>query len=209
MLGIVEYGAGNQTSVSRALAHLGIPAIVSANAEALAACAGVVFPGVGAAGQAMGTLRESGLDKVLAGLAAEGKPLLGVCLGCQILLEESEEDGQKCLGLLPGRSERFREGLTDGAGESVRVPHMGWNSLEKKKESALLLGLPEDAEFYFVHSYHALVPDDLLVATSHHGREFCAIHGREGLWGVQFHPEKSGRHGLRVLRNFHAFCQER
>lgn len=208
MLGIVEYGAGNQTSVMRALKNLGIPALVTANAEELASCYGIIFPGVGSAGQAMANLRSSGLDQTLCNLVAWGKPLLGICLGCQIMLEESEEDKQQTLGLLPGRSIRFQAGMPDGIGGRTRIPHMGWNSLAVKKESPLLQGISENSEFYFVHSYHVLVPDDLIIATSSHGKEFCAIHGRNGLWGVQFHPEKSGRPGLQILRNFYAFCQE-
>lgn len=209
MLGIVEYGAGNQTSVARALSHLGIPALVSASPEELAACRGVIFPGVGSAGQAMASLRESGLDRTLRNLVDEGKPLLGICLGCQIMLEESEEGGQPTLALLPGRSIRFQAGLPDGNGGLTRIPHMGWNGISAKKESPLLRGISENAEFYFVHSYHVIVPEELLIATSCHGHDFCAIHGRDGLWGIQFHPEKSGRPGLHILRNFHDFCQER
>lgn len=208
MLGIIEYGAGNQTSVSRALEHLGIPAMVTADAERLAGCDGIIFPGVGSAGQAMERIRATGLDLALRDLVARKKPMLGICLGCQILLERSEEGDTATLGLLPGYCARFENGMREEDGGLARVPHMGWNSLKTRRESPLLAGLPKDAEFYFVHGYHAVAPEDSVIATSFHGIEFCAILGRDGLWGVQFHPEKSGRPGLGLLRNFYSYCQE-
>lgn len=208
MLAIVDYKAGNQTSVRRALEHLGIACDITADSTVLRKASGVVFPGVGAAGQAMQTLAASGLDKVLAELVQERVPLLGICLGCQILLERSEENDTPTLGLLPGVCRRFAEDLRQEDGSPAPVPHMGWNSIERKQPCRLLEGVDPGAEFYFVHSYYVQTSPDLVVATSRYGHEFCAMLGREGLWATQFHPEKSGRPGLTILENFHKYCLE-
>ncbi len=210
MLAILDYEAGNQTSVLRGLASQGIPARITADAGELARASGVIFPGVGAAGQAMDLLTRTGLDTVLKDLARQGKPLLGVCLGCQILLERSEEADARTLGLIKGRCVRFDPALKDEAGDPVCIPHMGWNGCSLKKPSLLFTDIPADAEFYFVHSYYAEPDPDLVIATTYHGREFCSVYGREGFWAVQFHPEKSGRPGLTLLKNFYEYCcQER
>jgi glutamine amidotransferase len=209
MLTIVDYEAGNQTSVLRGLASLGITARITAAAGELLAASGVIFPGVGAAGQAMEMLTRTGLDAVIRELALRGKPLLGVCLGCQILLEYSEEAETRTLGLVKGRCVRFDPALTDEAGEPIRIPHMGWNGYRLKRPDPLFEGIAADAEFYFVHSYYAEPEADLVLATSYHGREFCSAYGREGFWAVQFHPEKSGAPGLRLLKNFDDYCRRR
>lgn len=209
MLAILDYKAGNQTSVRRALDHLGIPCAVTADPEAAASAEGIIFPGVGAAGQAMGQLEHSGLGQTLRRAVAEGQPLLGICLGCQILLEHSEENDTRTLGLIPGVCRRFESGLNDEDGTPVRIPHMGWNTLcIRKPESPLLRGLHPEAAFYFVHSYYVEPDPALIIATTRYGREFCSIFGRDGLWAVQFHLEKSGRPGLALLSNFHAYCRE-
>jgi glutamine amidotransferase len=210
MLAIVDYKAGNQTSVFRALDAQGIPAVVSADHAVLRESAGIIFPGVGAAGQAMGRLRATGLDAVLRELVEGGKPLLGVCLGCQILLERSEEGDTGTLGILPGICRRFRPEWRDG-GAPVRIPHMGWNSLEKTpagESSLLLAGIARDEQFYFVHSYYPEPPPDIVLARTSYGRSFASVYGRPGLWAAQFHPEKSGRPGLRLLGNFYQYCLE-
>lgn len=209
MLAILDYEAGNQTSVFRGLASQGIPAVITADPKALAEAQGVIFPGVGAAGQAMDLLLRTGLDAVLKDVAASNKPLLGVCLGCQILLERSEESDTKTLGLVPGECLRFDPELKDEEGEPIRIPHMGWNGYSLKRPSRLFAGIPPTAEFYFVHSYYTRPPQDLVIATTHHGLEFCSVYGRDGFWAVQFHPEKSGKPGLKLLRNFYEYCQER
>lgn len=209
MLTILDYEAGNQTSVLRALQALGISAEITAEKARLASSAGVIFPGVGAARQAMELLRRTGLDAVLRDLIAVGKPLLGICLGCQILLEHSDENDTATLGALKGRCLRFPEACKDEDGEPIIIPHMGWNGYSLKRESRLLEGIPRDAEFYFVHSYYPEPADELVIATTYHGLEFCSIYGRDGLWATQFHPEKSGAPGLGVLRNFYAYCAER
>lgn len=208
MLAILDYEAGNQTSVLRGLAGQDIPACISADPGQLKAASGVIFPGVGAARQAMDLLERTGLSNVLRELVAEGKPLLGVCLGCQILLEHSEEADTPCLGILPGECVRFDESLRDEEGMPINIPHMGWNGYKMHQHSRLLNGIAADAEFYFVHGYYTIPAPELVIATTYHGTEFCSIFGRDGLWAAQFHPEKSGPSGLRLLRNFYEYCRE-
>ena len=207
MLAILDYKAGNQTSVRRALDHLGVPCVVTADADVAAAASGVVFPGVGAAGQAMAQLRASGLDVCLRQAVERGQPVLGICLGCQILLERSEENDAVTLGLTPGRCRRFDPALREEDGAPIRIPHMGWNSLRVLRDTPLLRGVPPEAEFYFVHSYFAEPAPELVLATSRYGQDFCAVYGRDGLWAVQFHPEKSGAPGLALLENFQRYCE--
>ncbi len=207
MLAILDYKAGNQTSVLRALRALDIPAEITADPSVLLAAEGVIFPGVGAAGQAMHQLLSTGMDKVLRDIVAMRKPLLGICLGCQILLEHSEENDTDALGILPGTCWRFDPEWRDGD-DPIRIPHMGWNTLTIRRSSELLEGIDPDSRFYFVHSYYTMPASELVIATSCYGREFTAVYGRPGLWAVQFHPEKSGRPGLRLLTNFYRFCRE-
>ena len=207
MLAILDYEAGNQTSVLRGLLGQGIEAVITADAGELARADGVIFPGVGAAAQAMGVLGRKGLDETLKNLVAQGKPLLGVCLGCQILLDASEEGNTTTLGIVPGECKRFDPALKDEAGDPICIPHMGWNSLVRKQESRLFDGIAEDAEFYFVHGYYTQPKPELVLATTYHGLEFCSVFGRDGLWAVQFHPEKSGPAGLRLLANFNEYCR--
>ena len=208
MLAIVDYGAGNLTSVRRALEHCGIPSVVTAEPEALRAAAGVIFPGVGAAAQAMAALAGAGLVQPLRDLVAEGRPFLGICLGCQILLEESEEGGVATLGLAPGVCRRFPQDMREEDGSPAPVPHMGWNRLSVVRPSRLLAGIGPEAEFYFVHSYYVDTAPELEIARTRYGRDFCSVYGRDGFWAVQFHPEKSGRPGLRLLENFADYCRE-
>ncbi|MBO4301099.1 MAG: imidazole glycerol phosphate synthase subunit HisH [Desulfovibrio sp.] len=207
MLAILEYGAGNQTSVRRALDHEHIPCVVTADPTILQRAQGVIFPGVGAAGQAMRVLRSTGLDKILRSVVERRQPLLGICLGCQILLEHSDENDTTTLGVVPGRCRRFDDNMREDDGSPAPVPHMGWNRLNVMKPSPLLQGIETAAEFYFVHSYFAEPASDLVIATTVYGREFCSAYGRDGLWAVQFHPEKSGRPGLKMLRNFYSYCE--
>ncbi len=209
MLAILDYEAGNQTSVKRALEHIGIEAVITDDEQILQKAKGIIFPGVGAAGQAMHYLEASGLDKVLKKCIAEGKPLLGICLGCQILLDHSEENDQQTLGIVPGSCLRFAQGLVEEDGTAVRIPHMGWNGLTMQQDSLLLKGVPSDAEFYFVHSYYVQPQPEMVIATTYYGMEFCSIYGRDGLWALQFHVEKSGVPGLQILQNFYAYCVEK
>lgn len=198
MITIVDYKAGNLTSVKRALDHLGIPNCVSADPQVIVDAGRVIFPGVGAAGAAMGVLKERGLDAALKECFAKGTPILGICIGCQIILTHSEEDDTPCLDLLPGACVRFR--VDDPA---LKIPHMGWNAVSVLRPHPLLSHLHPGDEFYFVHSYHPRPTDPSLVyAESEHGGNFAAAIGKDNLFAVQFHAEKSGPVGLKVLENF-------
>ena len=209
MIAIIDYQAGNQTSVKRALAALGLESEITADPVVLEKADGVIFPGVGAAGQAMGLLTSTGLDKIIRDLATR-RPLLGICLGCQIMLEGSEEDGGiRTLGLIPGRNPRFDSTLPDESGRPIRVPHMGWNNVRPKKNSPLFEGLSDDDQFYFVHSYYPEPDPEFILGVTDYGLEFASVFGRDGLWAVQFHPEKSGPPGLRLLKNFAEYCRAR
>jgi glutamine amidotransferase len=191
------------------LDHLGLESVITDDPAALASAEGLIFPGVGAAGQAMTRLKDLGLDTAIFDLVEAGRPFLGICLGCQIMLEESQENSSKCLGIMPGGNIRFPEGLPDADGRPIRIPHMGWNTVEIIRETVLWEGIRPEDQFYFVHSYHPVPADPKLVlGRTWHGLEFASVFGREGLWAVQFHPEKSGRPGLRLLSNFHRYCRE-
>ncbi len=209
MLAILDYEAGNQTSVRRALDYLHIPCVITANADVMAASCGVIFPGVGAAGQAMAELRQKGLDGVLREMIKQGKPLLGICVGCQILLEHSAENDTPTLGVFHGACHRFDPQWRDENDRNLIIPHMGWNGLRTVADCELLVGIAPEAEFYFVHSYYPEPSPELVLATTCYGREFASVFGKPGLWAVQFHPEKSGRPGLALLSNFFAYCLEK
>lgn len=209
MLAILDYKAGNQTSVRRALEHLGISCAITADPATLERAHGIIFPGVGAAGQAMRTLRAAGLDVLLRDAVKRGQPLLGICLGCQVLLDRSEENDTPTLGIVPGRCVRFSDGMREEDGSPAPVPHMGWNSLHVEAPCPLLEGVPSTAEFYFVHSYYVEPDPTFVIASTTYGKRFCSVYGRDGLWATQFHPEKSGRPGLSILRNFNDYCEAR
>jgi glutamine amidotransferase len=208
MLAILDYKAGNLASVKRALDHLGVENAITADPEIIAAAHGIVFPGVGAAGQAMGELADTGLGEVLKTQITNGKPLLAICIGCQILLDYSPENDTTTLGVVPGECRLFNRALTDEHGDPIKVPHMGWNSLEPIRECRLLDGIDPNSEFYFVHSYYPDPNEEFTIARTTHGVAFTSMHGRDGLWATQFHPEKSGRPGLRLLQNFVDYCKE-
>lgn len=208
MLAIFDYKAGNQTSVHRALEHLNIPNKITNDPEKLNAASGIIFPGVGAAGQAMDELHSAGLDDVIKGLITKKKPVLGICVGCQILLDYSEENDTKALEVIPGECRLFNPSWTDYENIPIRVPHMGWNQVELKTDCRLFKDISPKASFYFVHSYFPAPTNQHVIGTTRYGIDFCSIHGREGLWAVQFHPEKSGRPGLKLLENFYNYCQE-
>jgi len=203
MIGIIDYKAGNLTSVARALSHFGFPWIISSDAEKLRKCERIIFPGVGAAESAMESLRNLGLDEFLREAFEKGVPILGICLGTQIIFEESEEDGgTKTLGLLKGKVKRFPEPLIF-EGERLKVPHMGWNKVKWLKEHPVFKGLDPDYEYYFVHSYYVKPEEkDIIAGTTFYGIEFCSAIASKNVVAVQFHPEKSGEPGLRILRQF-------
>ena len=208
MLAIFDYKAGNQTSVRRALDHLEIPNEITNDPDKLKNASGIIFPGVGAAGQAMNELTAGGLDQVIKELIEQKKPVLGICVGCQILQDYSEENNTKALEVIPGECHLFNPSWVDYENITIRVPHMGWNQIDLARDCELFTGIDPDADFYFVHSYFPAPEDEYVIGTTRYGIDFCSVHGRQGLWAVQFHPEKSGRPGLQVLKNFYEFCQE-
>ena len=193
---IVDYGAGNLRSVERAFQRVGAPVQISADPGVLIGASGIVLPGVGAFGDGMRELQARGLAPVLQDLAAGGRPLLGICLGMQLLFDESEEMGRTAgLGLLRGRVRRFAPGL--------KVPHIGWNQVHTVRPAPLLDGMPQDSYAYFVHSYYVEPADpDVILATTDYGGAFASVVGRRQLYGLQFHPEKSQEVGLRMLAAF-------
>ncbi|MDR7867480.1 MAG: imidazole glycerol phosphate synthase subunit HisH [Sporomusaceae bacterium] len=197
MIAIIDYGVGNLYSVEKAFTRLGAAAVVTSDPAAIMDAAKVVLPGVGAFGDCMSNLAEYGLTDVVRAVAAKGTPLLGICVGLQILFDGSEEDpGVPGLGIFPGMVRRL-------VAPGLKVPHMGWNSLEFSGASPLFAGMPENPYVYFVHSYHA-VPDDpaLITAWTEYGGRVTAAVGRGNVHAVQFHPEKSGDAGLKILANF-------
>lgn len=209
MIAIIDYQAGNQTSVLRALTALGLKAEITADPQRLEAARGLIFPGVGAAGQAMELLRSRGLALSL-GDWARRKPFLGICLGCQIMLDYSPEDGgTSTLGLIPGRCHRFAPHLREEDGQPIRIPHMGWNRVRQLAYSPLFEGLGDDEQFYFVHSYYPEPAEEYVLGQTYYGLNFASAFGRDGLWALQFHPEKSGPAGLKLLENFYRYCLSR
>jgi len=197
---IIDYQAGNLTSVVRSFKALGVEGRVTQDPAQVAAASRVVFPGVGAAGKAMATLKEMGLDRALQESFRKGTPILGICLGAQIILEYSEENDTPCLGLLPGRTRSLPRQV------GLKIPHMGWNRVRFLKPHPIFQGLPEEAEYYFVHSYY---PDPaqaaMVLGVTEHGIRFPSALGWRNLVATQFHPEKSGRFGLKILENFLAW----
>ncbi|GAB2656960.1 imidazole glycerol phosphate synthase subunit HisH [Arenimonas aestuarii] len=189
---LVDSGGANLGSVRYALERLGVAPVVSGDAKVIAAADRVILPGVGAAAPGMARLRELDLVPTLRALE---KPLLGICLGMQLLFESSEEGGVECLGLLPGRVRRMQPAA------GLRVPHMGWNRLRPRGDSPLLDGIPDGAQVYFVHGYAAPVDANTL-ASSEHGDEFAALVQCGLVAGAQFHPERSAGFGARLLANF-------
>ncbi len=195
---VLDYGAGNLRSVARAVEHVGFQPEVTADPRALDRAAAVVMPGVGAAAHTMRSLQERGFVEPLRAYISAGRPFLGVCMGFQVLLTVSEEGNEHpCLDIVPGRVRRF-----DGA-HDLKVPHMGWNSVEQLREHPLFAGIPDGSHFYFVHSYYP-DPDDtsLVIGRTEYGTSFASAIARNGLVATQFHPEKSGRVGLQLYQNF-------
>lgn len=199
MIAIIDYGVGNLHSVSKAVERLGFEAETTSDPDRILAASGAILPGVGAFGDAMNNLKASGLDQTVLKFAAGGKPLLGICLGMQLLFSNSEEHGlHEGLGLLQGQVVRFQG--------SYKIPHMGWNRLEFRQDSPLFAGVQE-GHVYFVHSYHVLPESasDLLAVTDYY-QPVTAIVGHDNIYGMQFHPEKSGEIGMRLLDNFLIQC---
>ena len=196
-LAVVDHGAGNLVSIEQALVAAGAEVVIARRAGALVDADALVVPGVGAAGPAMARLRRRGLDAPIRAWIAAGKPALGICLGLQLLFDGSDEDASVTLGVLPGRTVRLRD--------APRLPHIGWNQVERRRDHPLFAGIDDAADFYFVHSYAAepaAGSEDVVIAETRHGATFVSAVARGSLAGVQFHPERSGRDGLRLLANF-------
>jgi len=191
-LAIIDSGGANIGSVIHALKRLGAEPVFTADAAIIRAADRVLLPGVGAAGAAMARLRETGLTQCIRELQ---QPVLGICLGMQLLFERSEEDDTACLGIVPGTLTKMK------SSQDIRVPHMGWNTTTFTRSDPLLAGLPEKPWFYFVHSYCAPLGDGTL-ATCLHGEPFTAIVRQGNFYGAQFHPERSAASGAQLLANF-------
>ena len=199
MVAIIDYGVGNLFSLKSSFGAIGEEAMVTSVPEEIHAADRVILPGVGAFGDAADRLRETGLDRVVLREAEAGKPLMGICLGMQLLFERSLEYGEHAgLGLLRGEIRPIAEWIPAG----LKIPQIGWNALIRKRETPLLRDLSEGDCVYFVHSYSAVDCEASLLATTEYGAELTACVGRENVMGCQFHPEKSGRVGLQILRNF-------
>jgi glutamine amidotransferase len=196
VIAVADYGAGNLHSIGMGLRRRGLEVRVTDDPRVLDAAAALVVPGDGAFGPAMARLRESGFAERIIAYVRSGRPFLGVCLGMQLLFDESVEGGSnRGLGVLPGRVVRLPG--------TVKIPHMGWNQLRVDRPSPLLEGVPSGAYVYFVHSYHCAPSDPALVAaTASYGTDIAAVAGRGNVWATQFHPEKSGEVGERILNNF-------
>jgi glutamine amidotransferase len=202
MIGIVDYRAGNLTSVARALNYLGEDCRITGDPEILARCSHIIFPGVGAAGEAMANIRQKKLDSWIRECFEEGIPLLGICLGTQVIFAYSEENDTECLSIVPGTVRRFPE-MPDQDGRSLKIPHMGWNQVKFTKVHPVFQEIPAEAEFYFVHSYYPVpVDEEWIIGRTEYGLSFCSAVAFKNLVAVQFHPEKSGRPGLKMLANF-------
>ena len=202
MIAIIDYDAGNLTSVDRALKYIGAPCEVTRDLKKIGAADRIVFPGVGAAGSAMESLIRYGLDRAIREAFAAGKPILGICLGTQVILTESEENNARCLDLIPGKVTAFSTAMTE-KGLRLKVPHMGWNTVSVTRPHPVLTGIRDDLKFYFVHSFHPAPADPAhVLAQTSYGVPFASVIGHANLVATQFHPEKSGEPGLALLKNF-------
>jgi glutamine amidotransferase len=199
-IAILDYGMGNLRSVEKALEHVGVTATITNDAGEVRAADGVILPGVGAFPRAMERIRELGLDELIAERRGEGVPILGICLGLQLLFESSTElGGAGGLGLLDGP-------VAELEAEGLKVPHIGWESVRWEQESRLTEGIPSETPFYFVHSFAPRASAEELLGTAVYGKRFACAAERDNVFGVQFHPEKSSSAGLRLLSNFAGVC---
>ncbi len=196
LIAVIDYGAGNLRSVTNALTRLGYEPHITQDPDDVLRADAVIFPGVGAAADAMLRLKRAGMDEAIREVVRDNRPLLAICLGMQVLLTASEEHGRsECLGVIPGTVKRLPPGLT--------VPHMGWNQVKQTAEHPIFDGIPDEANFYFVHSYYADPEDPGVTAgRTEYGMSLCSVIARGNLVGTQFHPEKSGQVGLRMYDNF-------
>lgn len=200
MITVVDYGAGNIQSVLNGLKAVGAAAVVTSDKSVLRESSFIILPGVGAFGPAVDNLTRSGLSGVICQRVLSGVPLLGICLGMQLLFSESEEaDGRKGLNLIPGQVVRFTQGCK---APQIKVPHIGWNSVSLCAQSPLLQGIRDGDFFYFAHSYYVRPEGrEVITGTAGYGMDFPAVVGKDNIYGIQFHPEKSGRSGLKIFAN--------
>jgi glutamine amidotransferase len=202
MVLIVDYGAGNLRSVINAVTKVGYQPKLAVTAEDVLQAKTLILPGVGAAAHTMDSLKKLGLDGAIRQYIAEGRPFLGICIGLQVLFSSTEEGGgHDCLGIVPGRVKRIPAGL--------KIPHMGWNQVKQKTKHLVFDGVPDNANFYFVHSYY-VEPDDksLVAGETEYGIAMCSVVIRDNLVATQFHPEKSGKDGLKIYDNFIRMAQQ-
>ena len=203
---IIDYGAGNLRSVQKAFQQVGIDAEITKDKNTINAAKGVVLPGVGSFDAAINELRQLSLEGVIEAAIGLGKPFLGICLGLQHLFESSEEGKQRGLAILPGKVKKFNFKNTPWS--NLSIPHMGWNRLLVKHRSPILEGIEDGTMMYFAHSYFVAPEDEKLVASkTDYGIEFCSSIWKENVFGIQFHPEKSGERGLEILKNFGRLCK--
>lgn len=196
MIAVVDYGMGNLRSVQKGFEKVGFDAVITSDIKTIESASKIVLPGVGAFTDCMNNLEGRGLvEPVIRGIE-KGKPFLGICLGLQLLFEESEEFGnRKGLGIIKGRVKRFPKG-------DLKVPHMGWNSIKKVKDTPLLADLADDSYLYFVHSYYVLPEEDVAATITSYGMEFTSSIVKDNIFACQFHPEKSQADGLKILKAF-------
>ncbi len=192
MIAIIDYNAGNIASVQNALKRLGFNFALTSNIDTINRCSHIILPGQGRAGTAMENLQTNNLIELI---KKTTKPFLGICLGMQILADWSQEDDTECLGIIPGKVKLFDT-------KNLKVPHMGWNSVHFEKDSVLFEGIPQNSYFYFVHSFYFETTSEYTLASCHYDQKFAAIVGKDNFFATQFHPEKSGEVGLKMLQNF-------
>ncbi len=195
MIVIIDYGVGNLASVKNALDKLGIKSEISGDLKAIKKADKLILPGVGAAGQGMKNLKESGLDKIIKEEVKKGKPFLGICLGMQLLFETSEEDEVACLGIFKGAVKKFKK--------MKKIPQIGWNQVRRQQKNSFLKDVKDESYFYFVNSFYCLPKDkEIIAGLTKYGETFCSIVAKDNIIGVQFHPERSGVVGFQLLKNF-------
>lgn len=203
MIAIIDYEAGNLTSVARAVNYLGFKCVITNNTEEIKKADRIIFPGVGAAGSAMESIKRLSLDAAIKDALLSGRPILGICLGTQIIMDYSEENNTECIGIVGGKVLAFRFDKNIKNKFYLKIPHMGWNSVTLQKTHFILSDIKENDEFYFVHGYYPAPKDNShLIATTTYGISFASIIGYKNIIATQFHPEKSGRPGLSILKNF-------
>lgn len=201
MIVIIDYEMGNVLSVRNALDRIGVESMISRNGEDIRKATSLILPGVGSAGAGMSNIKRFGIDKVIWGEIMEGKPILGICLGMQLLMTQSEEGNARCLNYIEGTVVRFQT--------KEKVPQIGWNTVTSKKSSILFEGIPQDSYFYFVHSYYSIPTNkNIIYGRTKYGNNFCSVIEKENIFGVQFHPEKSGQIGEKLLKNFIMYSYE-